>query len=241
MRNSMLGIGRRRKGAMVPLLCVLLPAALALVALFIGVSQMQYARSQMRLAADAAARAATEAVLRTDDRNAAFRHAAAIAANHDVMGEEVVLGRDDVVFGRATSIAGGEWVFSPNQRPFNATQVDILKNRESRSGVVRTLLPGFGPSFFETAQSATAAQIDHDVVIVIEAGGSMHAPGRWDGVMKGMEDIVSIVPDLPNRIQLGLVECHNEPTVKMDLSGQGDDLLASLQRLHDQASNTKLM
>lgn len=225
---------------MVVLICITIPMVFALIALFIGVAQMQYARSEMRLAADAAARAATEAVLRTGDQNAAYQHASGIAANHRVMGRAIQLQRENVIFGQSRSVPNGEWKFTANAEPFNAARVDIIKHKDARSGAVQTLFPSFGPNFFETAQTATAAQIDHDIMLVIEAGGSMHAPNRWEYVMAAMEELVALAPQVPNNVRIGMVECHNEPVVRLEPSNGADDLLSVLQQLHEQAANTKL-
>lgn len=239
LRTTRRPVRPARRGAMLVLVAILLPAVLSLVALFLGVSQMQLARSEMRLAADAAARAAAEAVLRTGDPEAAFETAAAIAATHNVSKQPVVLRREDVVFGAAVSTPAGEWKFIPNQTPFNAARVDVVKRRSAESGAVKSLFPGFGPAYFESDLSATAAQIDHEVMIVVEAGGSMHAPGRWEGVLAAFEHLAEVAPKMPNNIRVGMVACHNEPVLRMDLCS-GEDLAETMQKLLEELQQTKL-
>lgn len=229
----------RRRGAMAILIALLLPMLLALVALFLGVAHIQLTRAEMRLAADASARAATEAILRTSNEDIAFRHALAVAATHEISNHKVILDRPDVIFGQARSESDGEWSFIPNQEPYNAARVNILKTSDSSSGAVQTLLPAFGPAFFETSKTATAAQVDHNIMLVVEAGGSMHAPERWEGVKTAIEEMTAIAQGLPNKIRVGLVECHNEPHLTEELSS-GDDIGSTLEALHNSLSDIKL-
>lgn len=229
-----------RHGAVVVLVCILLPMMLALMALFVGVSQMQYARGQMRVAADATARAAVEAVLRTGNPEVAFQRAAMIASQHDVMNRPLILERKFLEFGQSRSTSTGQWAFAANVEPFNAARVNIEKSRDAASGAVTTLFPAFGPGFYETAQTATAAQIDHDVVIVMETGGSMHAPGRWEGVLSAIKNLQIEAQCTPNRIRIGLVACKNQPTKYIDLSDCEGDVTAQLEQLGEEIDGTKL-
>ena len=100
------------------------------------------------------------------------------------------------------------------------------------------LFPGFGPSSIATSKSATAGQIDHDLFLVIEAGGSMHAPDRWDGVLESVKQLSLALEELPNRIRVGLVICHNKPFVAMQL-GEGD-VVVTLERIEEVIDDIKL-
>ncbi len=230
---------QRRRGAMAVLIVIILPMLFALVAFFFGVSQMQLARSELRVATDAATRAATEAVLRTGDEELAFQHAAAIAGAHTVISRPCVLERGDVVFGQSKSRVDGEWDFIEFAEPFNAARIDIQKANHTKSGPVQMLFPGFGPSSIATFKTATAGQIDHDLMLVIEAGGSMHSPDRWDGVLETIQQISIASQELPNRIRVGMVVCHNNPFVAKQL-GDTDDLAKTLARVSEEIADIKL-
>lgn len=229
-----------RRGAIAALIAICLPMILILIVMFVGISQMQLARSEMRVAADAAARAATENILRTEDKEAAYKQALSITKNHDVVSQSVTLERSKVVFGQGRSSEGSEWEFIPNQRPFNAAQVEVVKSSESASGPMDLLLSFLGSPHFDTRQTATASQIDHDIMFVIEAGGSMHAPQRWKGVLDALEELVALVPTLGNKTRVGVVICHKDPTVEQDLVQANAEFIDRMQEIHNEIKNVKL-
>lgn len=230
-----------RRGAMVVLIAFCLPMLLALLVLFLGVTQIQLARGEMRVVADAAARAATESILRTEDEEAAFQQALAVTHDHNVSQEFVTLERSHVIFGQGRSVPNGEWQFLPGQQPYNAAQVQVVKSRDSQSGSVQLLLSLFGSTDFETSVAATASQIDHDIMFVIEAGGSMHAPNRWRGVLEALNQLVEVVPALGNTIRVGIVICHDEPVLAQSLAPANHEFLSRMIELHNDVKDVKLV
>jgi hypothetical protein len=242
-RRTTAGIAgcRSHKGAMAVLIAICLPMLLGVMVLFIGISQMQLARSELRVAADAAARAATESILRTGDEDAAYRKSLSITQSHSHLSQVFALERKRVVFGQGSSSEGGEWEFIPYQKPYNAAQVEVVKSADSKSGPVQLLLSFLGSPHFESSKFATASQIDHDIVFVIEAGGSMHAPQRWKGVLDALEQIVSIVPSLGNKVRVGVVVCHTEPILEQELIPANGDFLDRLIEIHNAIKDIKLV
>lgn len=226
---------------MAPLIAFCLPMLLALLLLFIGISQIQLARGEMRVVADAAARAATESILRTQDEEMAYQQALQIATEHNVSNQNITLRRSDIVFGQGRSVVGSEWDFIPNLKPYNAARVKVIKSAESESGAVQFFLPLFGSTQFETAKIATASQIDHDIIFVVEAGGSMHAPERWKGVVAAFEQLVELVPTLGNKIRAGIVVCHTEPVLAQKLVPVNAEFVSAMKKIHEDVKDLQLI
>jgi Mg-chelatase subunit ChlD len=229
-----------RKGAMAVLVAICLPMFLALIVMFVGISQMQLARSETRVAADAAARAATETILRTEDADAAFQTASAITKRHFHLDQGFSLDRKHVVFGQGSSNVGSEWDFIAGKKPFNAARVTVLKSAQSEAGPATLLLSLFGSPHFEPTQTAIASQIDHDIIFVIEAGGSMHVPQRWKGVLESLEQIAALVPTLGNKIRIGVVVCHKDPVLAQALMPANAEFVARMEEIHNDVKDTKL-
>ncbi len=225
---------------MAVLVAICLPMILALIVMFVGISQMQLARSETRVAADAAARAATETILRTEDQDAAYQKALAITQQHFHLDQGFSLKPSDVVFGQGSSVVGSEWDFIPNRKPYNAAQVTLVKSAKSDSGPAELLLSLFGSPHFEPSKSATASQIDHDIMFVIEAGGSMHAPQRWKGVMDSFVLLVDIVPKLGNKVRVGVVVCHSDPVLEQELMQANGEFILRMEEIHQNVKNIKL-
>jgi Flp pilus assembly protein TadG len=164
----------RRRGAILILIAVLLVLFFGLVAFYVDVAYMQLCRTQLRIAADAAARASGESLSREQDLNKARQAAKDMAAEHIVAGEPLVLAEGDIISGRATMQSDGHWDFDPAGTPVNGLQVIGRRTDDSPSGSIALF---FGKIFdvtdYETSQQAVVVRMDRDICLVVDRSSSM--------------------------------------------------------------------
>ena len=164
-----------RKGSMLVLLAGLLTFVLAMVVFTVDVSFMQLTRSELRVATDAAAKAAVESLTRTDgNTQVAVSDAIAIASQNTVAGNPLVLTSTDFVFGRTQQNQDGTWAFLSGQSPYTAVQVTSEKSSQAASGPVNLFFaPIFGTDSFTPQATSTAAQFEQKLVLCIDRSHSM--------------------------------------------------------------------
>src|SRR5262245_45939723 len=92
----------KRRGAMLVLIAVILPILLFLVAMCVDIGYIQLVRTEMRASTDAAARAASEALSRTQDLNMARQAAKDLASANKVAASPLLLDDSDIAFGLST-------------------------------------------------------------------------------------------------------------------------------------------
>ncbi|MDH3717812.1 MAG: pilus assembly protein TadG-related protein [Planctomycetota bacterium] len=226
---------------MVVLVAIILPILLIAVYFAVDTAYMQLARTQLRTAADAAARAGTETLLRTRDERLSVQAAMQFAESNSVAGQPLELATEDVTLGHASSRPNRPWKFVAGEYPLNAVRVVARRTDDSPSGAIRLLFWSLsGVEFFQPTQIATAAQVDQDFAIVLEAGGSMHAPERWTGVRKALQAFGEVLLESGNQHSICLIECHNEPSVRMPLTHKTEPLGDVLDQMHQEVSEIKL-
>lgn len=175
--QACLPAAERRQGAMLVLVAVTLIIFIVALVFSIDIAYMQLARSQLRAATDAAAKAAAITLSMTQDDQAAVQSAIDIAAENTVAGDPLLLRTEDVELGKSTRQTDGSWQFVAGATPYNALRVNGARTAASRSGPVRLLVGRLlGHETFEPIHSATASQVDQDVVLVLDRSGSM----AWD-------------------------------------------------------------
>jgi Mg-chelatase subunit ChlD len=162
---------------MIVLVAVTLIIFIVALVFSIDIAYMQLTRSQLRAATDAAAKAAAITLSMTQDDQAAVQSAIDIAAENTVAGDPLLLRAEDVELGKSTRQTDGSWQFVAGATPYNALRVNGARTASSRSGPVRLLVGRLlGQETFEPSHSATASQVDQDVVLVLDRSGSM----AWD-------------------------------------------------------------
>lgn len=168
------GALRRRRGAMLYLICLFVIIFIAMTALSVDVAYMHLSRTQLRAATDAAARAGGEALSRLQSTSSAREAAKRLAAENLVAGEGLILEDDDIVFGNSARESNGTWSFVAGATPTNSIQVLGRRTRTSASGSVGLF---FGRVFdvydFQPVQSATVVKLDHDICLVLDRSSSM--------------------------------------------------------------------
>ena len=191
-----------RAGAMLPLIAVVMVILFVAAVLSIDIARIHVTRSELRTATDAAARAAVEALGRSQDQAAATNAALAIAKENFVAGLGLDLDTNQIVFGTSSQNGDGSFLFTagngPPGIPINAVRVTGERTATSPNGPVGLLFgPMFGVSNFEPVQSAVATRSERDIALVLDVSGSMNDFGRF--------------PALQNALNFFLLELENSP------------------------------
>ncbi len=190
---------------MVVLIAMMLVILLMTVTFSVDVAYMQLSRTELRVATDAAARAAAEALSRRQSTSAAITAAKMIAARNMVAGEPLLLSDTDIIPGRSTYSATGIWQFTPGGSPPNAIRVMGRRTTGSESGPVPLFFGGiYGFANFETDQSAVASQLDRDLALVVNHFGSMGKHDRWDGLDAAIGVFMIEIDSTPHREMISL-------------------------------------
>ncbi|MCU0712459.1 MAG: VWA domain-containing protein [Pirellula sp.] len=167
---------RKRRGAMVILLAVVM------ILLFIGTifsvdtAYIHMIRAELRTATDAAARAGASTLSRTQDAGPARTAAIAYAAKNRVAGKNLTIRPDQINLGSIRS-AGQKIEFVPGANPLVAVRVQGRRDDSSPDGNV-TLFFGqlLNVSRFQPRITSTSAANVRDVALVLDISGSMAAP-----------------------------------------------------------------
>lgn len=160
---------------MLPLVAVLLPALLVLASFAINLAYMELTRTELRIASDAATRAAGYTLMTTGNAAAACAAARDGASRNAVGGRATQLADSDIVFGvsRRNSLAQ-RYTFTPGATPPNAVSVNARRDAASLTGMVGLVMPTFGAAKqFGPAQSAVSTQVEIDIALVLDRSGSM--------------------------------------------------------------------
>ncbi|MGI9457331.1 MAG: VWA domain-containing protein [Aeoliella sp.] len=176
---------RDRRGAMLPLIAVLLPVLIVFVGFAVDLSHMQNTRLEMRVATDSAARAAASKLSATDSTSQALAEAQRIAGLNPVAGVPLQLTSSDVVFGRSQKNGADQWVFTAGGIPENSVRIASRRTAGSPDGGVPLFFGSFlGRSYFEPTQSSTASFLNIDICLVLDRSSSMKL--RVDDPSQGM-------------------------------------------------------
>jgi Ca-activated chloride channel homolog len=177
LRKNLRPRGLKRTGAMLVLVAVTLVIFIVALVFSIDIAYMQLVRSQLRAAADAAAKAGAITLSMAQDDQAAIQAAIDVAAANIVAGEGMKLAAADIEVGHSSQQGDGAWNFVPGGEPFNAIRVNAERTEGSTAGPVQLLVGRLlGRQTFEPRHVAMASQIDQDVALVLDRSGSM----AWD-------------------------------------------------------------
>lgn len=187
-------IAMRRRGAVLPILAVMLIVLFVCAALGVDIARMHLTRAELTTATDAACRAGTEALGRTQDPQAAITAAVVVAKQNEVAGIPLTLDPADVIVGRVTTNGAGEFVFDPNPPvgQFNAVRVTGDRSATSLDGPVGMLFgPLFGVTHFEPVLSAAANRLDRDICLVLDTSTSMGQNNRIQSLTKALDSFLN--------------------------------------------------
>jgi Ca-activated chloride channel family protein len=166
-----------RTGTIMVLSAFMLSMLSIIAALCMNSAYIALAKSEMRLASDAAAKAASITYGMTGDMSAARLRARQICQRHNVAGEPLQIRNIDVDFGYAGPTANGRYEFTVNGTPTNSTQVHASFVRRAGSVAALPALGQFlGRDEFTLEEYSVATRVDNDICLVVDRSGSM----AWD-------------------------------------------------------------
>lgn len=210
----------RRRGAMMVVILVLMASFIAASALMIGVAQMQLVRTELRAAADAAAKSAALQLSVSFDRNEAIEAGRTAASLNLVNNQPLQLAAGDFEFGRAEQNSQGVFVFQPGRTPINTVRVTGRRTSGSASGAIPFFFNGlFTSNNFEPVQRAMATYIERDVVLVVDRSGSM-AGQRFQDLQQAILLFTATLAETPVEEQLGLASYSNSGRQDVQLTKQ---------------------
>lgn len=203
----------------------------------VDVAYMHMVRAEMRTATDAAARAGSETLARTQDRDQAVAAAIQTAALNRVAGQALSVGESDVQVGGFRTGPGGSLDFVKNQMPFTAVRVLASRDRSSVDGEVDLFFANaFNLKSFAPKETATAASNVRDVALVLDMSGSMNSwTGKGKGTrLKALKDAVKVfvkeLRDSSPKAQMSLVTYSSAATKQIDLSSNLGQIISKLNK-----------
>ena len=163
-----------RRGAMLPLIGVLLPVMLVFLGFAIDLAYMQTTRMELQAVADSASRAGANALSETDDPAVARARARSIAAQNEVAGAPMQLRDSEIEVGRAVRTGTGKFQFALGGTPANSVRVTANRTSGSLSGAVPLFFGALiGRQSFEPVTTATASFLNVDICVVLDRSSSM--------------------------------------------------------------------
>jgi len=165
----------QRRGAVLPLVALLIFILMGMVAFAVDVAYMQLVRIELKTAVDSAARAGGEALSREQDLAAAKAAAINLADINRVASDPLILEESDIIPGRSVLDQNtGRWSFTENQTPYNSIRVVGRRTSDSPSGVVPLFFARmFGKDHFQITDQSTVVRVDRDIVLVVDRSSSM--------------------------------------------------------------------
>ncbi len=163
-----------RRGAVIVLIALLLPVMVILAAFVINMAYVELKRTEMYIAADAAARAGGRELTVTRSQALARAKAQAIAEQNEVAGDPLTLADGDIVFGTANRTGTGRYNFTAGGANPGAMQVNARRTASAPDGAIPLVLPQIlGRNHVETVRTAISTQVEVDIALVIDRSGSM--------------------------------------------------------------------
>jgi len=164
----------RRSGAVIPLVCLLMPILVILAAFSINFAHMELVRTQAQIASDASVRAAGRTFALTGDINAAKAIARNLAKRNSMNRRPIAMPDSAFTLGASTRAFTAErFKFKPlSQLPSgtkpNSLKIDVNDNSQQH------LFPNLGGQrTFSFNRTAISTQIEVDIALVLDRSGSM--------------------------------------------------------------------
>jgi len=204
---------------MLILICVMIFAFLVTVAFSVDIAYMHLVKSELRSATDAAAKAAAEALARTQDLRQALDRGEAIALENRVANQGLLLRDGDFAFGRSEVNAAGKFVFALGGTPSNSVRVVAKRDRSSPLGSVPLFFGRiFNISSFEPEETATATYVQRDIVLVVDRSGSMLDDRKFEGLRAAVRIFNATLNSSPVQERVGLASYSTTATEDVELT-----------------------
>ncbi len=187
----------QRRGVFIALAVFLLAAVTVVCGYCINLAYMELVRTEQRLATDAAAKAASVTLGKTQSSTQAQSKAIQIAALHKVAGRPFTLTSNELTFGVCDRGNNNALTFTPGPRGnlLNAVRVDSSLDNLPSGGAKMAAFPAmFQPRTFSPHLRAIASRVDLDVCVVLDRSGSMawdlsNTPWSYPGTLSGGSSI----------------------------------------------------
>ena len=231
--------GQNRRGAMMPLIAICLPIILAFSAFAINIAWMQLTRTELRTATDAAARAGSRMLSRTQNPDVARAAAINAASRNTVAGDSLILANNDVKFGMSAPNGAGSWLFTEQPEDthgLNGVHVTGDRTSGSVSGAVPMLFTGiFDMGHFEPVRTAVASHMDRDVMLVLDRSGSMGSwtPGgnRWRDLKNAVTAFLNALSTTPQDELVGVATYSSSSTLDENMTLDYGRLMTTIDGL----------
>ncbi|MGB7329307.1 MAG: VWA domain-containing protein [Rubripirellula sp.] len=232
----------RRTGSAAVLVLASFTVFLLMAALAIDVGYMQLSRLELRAAADSAAKAGAESLVREDSTTAARTAAINLAAANKVGGTGLVLTNADIQFGRSERQTDGSWSFVADATPLSAVRVTAAQPVSLFFGGIT------GKHTFSTNLQSTASFADNEICVVIDRSHSMcfdltgdsfsYPPAveampddpimyppdptdsRWSYLQQAVIEFVDVIEDRNSSQRIGLVSFGSDVSESESEVGQ---------------------
>ena len=224
---------------MMPLIAICLPVILAFSAFAINIAWMQLTRTELRTATDAAARAGSRMLSRTQNTDVARAAAIDAASRNSVAGEFLILANTDVKFGTSAPSGAGPWIFTEQAEDthgLNGVHVTGDRTTGSASGAIPMLFTGiFDMGHFEPVKTAVASHMDRDVMLVLDRSGSMgtRTPGgnRWRDLKNAVTAFLNALTTTPQDELVGVVTYSSSSTLDENMTLDYGQLMTTIDGL----------
>lgn len=161
-----------RQGGVLIFLVAGIVMLLAMAMITVDVASMQLARTELRAASDAAAKAGAEALLRTQNKTATKKAAVDMGALNKVAGKPLTLETNDVTIGSSSRQTDGSWTFTNGGTRPNAVRVNASIS-EGTGPINLAFGKLFGAGTFTPTKTSTASVLEQEVCLAIDRSGSM--------------------------------------------------------------------
>lgn len=191
-----------RKGSATVVFVVLLYLIIILGVFASEYAHLKLAKTELRIAVDASARAASAEYGTSKDLDAAIDAAQEMAARYCVGRVPFSLDQSEVVSGSILSQPDGTYSFSQGGTPINAFRIETGFTDQTRLGSMESFFPSLhGIEHFQILSRSTVAEIDLEIVLVLDRSGSMAfdlSGVEWQYPDGGPWDINYFLPPDPN-------------------------------------------
>jgi Flp pilus assembly protein TadG len=247
-----------RRGAVMVFMVAGIVMLLAMVMMSVDVATMQLTRTELRAATDSAAKAGTEALLRTQNKDEAVKAAVAFAQLNSVGGKTFKINSADVVVGTSTVQSDGSWDFAAGGTRPNSVRVNSSMASGSASGPVTLAFSKFfNAGSFTPTKSSTASAMQQEICLAIDRsssmsfdlsgtdwnypnGGSMDKrpkkSSRWDSLLSAVGIYLDAVGDSAIKPRVALVTWGSDmqnlvPTNLVKAPADANDIVYSTKEL----------
>jgi len=223
---------------MLVLLAIMMVLFMVIAGVAINIAKVHLARTELRTSTNAAAKAAAEALSRTQNPAAAIARGSEIAAANPINGEPLRLRPSDFRFGHSQPDRNGRFVFNPVGRPLNSVRVAGEASRSLTLRAVPLAMGGRLPrAFFEPRQFAVATYVERDIVLVVDCSESMQG-SKFTDVQTAIDIFLKTLAATPLDEQVGLASCSEQATVDVSLTRDLSLVSTALSQLRPEGSSS---